>query len=61
MIEKKLNNDLSIEGFFDEETSTISYVVYDIKSKKCAIIDSVLDFDFYQPPHNSNMVLALNN
>ena len=24
----------NIEGFFDEETSTISYVVYDIKSKK---------------------------
>ena len=46
MIEKKLNNDLNIEGFFDEETSTISYVVYDVKSKKCAIIDSVLDFDF---------------
>jgi hypothetical protein len=41
MIEKKLNNDLNIEGFFDEETSTISYVVYDIKSKKCAIVDSV--------------------
>ena len=46
MIEKKLINDLNIEGFFDEETSTISYVVYDNKPKKCAIIDSVLDFDF---------------
>jgi glyoxylase-like metal-dependent hydrolase (beta-lactamase superfamily II) len=34
-----------IEGFFDEETFTASYVVEDPASKRCAIIDSVLDFD----------------
>lgn len=34
-----------IEAFFDEETFTVSYVVEDPKSKRCAIVDSVLDFD----------------
>ena len=46
MIETRLDKNFKIKGFFDEETSTISYVVYDISSKKCAVIDSVLDFDF---------------
>ena len=46
MIEKRLYKNFKIKSFFDEETSTISYVVYDISSKKCAVIDSVLDFDF---------------
>ena len=39
-------NNLKVKGFFDELTSTISYVVYDIKEKECAVIDSVLDFDY---------------
>ncbi len=46
MIETRLDKNFKITGFFDEETSTISYVVYDMTSKKCAVIDSVLDFDF---------------
>ena len=46
MIETRLDKNFKIKGFFDEETSTISYIVYDITSKKCAVIDSVLDFDF---------------
>ena len=52
---------MNIEGFFDEETSTISYVVYDIKSKKCAIIDSVLDFDFSSGTidyHNADKIIS---
>jgi glyoxylase-like metal-dependent hydrolase (beta-lactamase superfamily II) len=35
-----------VTGFFDEATFTISYVVVDPASRICAIIDSVLDFDF---------------
>ena len=35
-----------IKVFFDETTSTLSYVVYDDLEKKCAVIDSVLDFDY---------------
>jgi len=36
---------LQIEGFFDAATSTISYLVLDRASRRCAIVDSVLDFD----------------
>ena len=36
-----------IEAFFDEATNTASYVVADSKSKKCAVIDPVLDFDIH--------------
>lgn len=35
-----------VKAFFDEATFTVSYVVRDPMSKKCAIIDSVLDFDY---------------
>lgn len=34
-----------IEAFFDPATYTYSYVVSDPGSKRCAIIDSVLDYD----------------
>ena len=34
-----------IEPFFDDSTSTISYVVYASPGSVCAVIDSVLDFD----------------
>ena len=35
-----------VTHFFDEPTNTYSYVVQDPTSKHCAIIDSVLDFDY---------------
>ncbi|WP_298726163.1 MBL fold metallo-hydrolase [uncultured Ferrovibrio sp.] len=35
----------AVEGFFDPDTFTISYVVGDPTTKRCAVIDSVLDFD----------------
>lgn len=35
-----------ITGFFDKATNTVSYVVADPTTKACAIIDSVLDFDY---------------
>lgn len=35
-----------VKAFFDDATNTISYVVKDPKGKACAIIDSVLDFDY---------------
>ncbi|SMF75583.1 Glyoxylase, beta-lactamase superfamily II [Tistlia consotensis] len=34
-----------VKAFFDEPTFTVSYVCVDPETKKCAIIDSVLDFD----------------
>ncbi len=34
-----------VTGFFDDATNTISYVVADPATKRCAVIDSLLDFD----------------
>ncbi len=42
----KTDENHHIKGFFDDQTSTISYVVHDNIEKKCAVIDSVLDFDY---------------
>ncbi|WP_285422925.1 MULTISPECIES: MBL fold metallo-hydrolase [unclassified Pseudomonas] len=36
---------LSVEAFFDPQTSTISYLVIDRSTGKAALIDSVLDYD----------------
>ena len=61
MIETRLDKNFKIKGFFDEETSTISYVVYDMTSKKCAVIDSVLDFDFSSGTidyHNAEKIIS---
>ncbi|WP_302139271.1 MBL fold metallo-hydrolase [Halomonas alkalicola] len=35
-----------VTHFFDEPTNTFSYVVQDPSSRACAILDSVLDFDY---------------
>ena len=37
---------MEIEGFFDSQTNTVSYVVTDVQTAQCAVIDSVLDFDY---------------
>jgi len=36
----------AVSGFFDKRTNTVSYIVKDPQSSACAIIDSVLDFDY---------------
>ena len=36
-----------VTAFFDEATNTISYVVKDPASTACAIIDSVMDIDYF--------------
>ena len=36
----------NVTAFFDDATNTISYVVRDPESAACAVIDSVLDFDY---------------
>lgn len=35
-----------VHAFFDEATNTITYVVRDPEGHACAVIDSVLDFDY---------------
>ena len=34
-----------IRGFFDEQTNTITYLVWDCSSREAAVIDPVLDYD----------------
>ena len=36
---------MQVEGFFDPATSTVSYLVLDTGSMRCALLDSVLDYD----------------
>ena len=35
----------NVDSFFDEATNTVTYIVSDPQTNKCAIIDSVLDYD----------------
>ena len=41
----------NVRGFFDPVTATWTYVVWSATDaqKRCAIIDSVLDFDLHLP------------
>ena len=45
MVLKRRKLDPKVFDFFDEKTNAASYIVKDPSSSKCAIIDSVLDFD----------------
>jgi glyoxylase-like metal-dependent hydrolase (beta-lactamase superfamily II) len=36
----------SVHAFFDEATNTLTYLVQESQGRACAIIDSVLDFDY---------------
>jgi glyoxylase-like metal-dependent hydrolase (beta-lactamase superfamily II) len=38
-------DNMQVEGFFDPGTWTVSYIVFDKATRRCALIDSVLDFD----------------
>jgi glyoxylase-like metal-dependent hydrolase (beta-lactamase superfamily II) len=44
MEEDKMNPEVT--AFFDEATFTVSFVVRDPAGAKCAVVDSVLDFDY---------------
>ena len=35
-----------VKGFFDEATNTITFLLREPSGKSCAIVDSVLDFDY---------------
>jgi glyoxylase-like metal-dependent hydrolase (beta-lactamase superfamily II) len=45
------NDSIAVKGFFDTQTNTISYVVSDASTKKCAVIDSVADYE----PHSGTL------
>ena len=40
------NHTAEILGFFDEGTNAAFYIVADLDARSCAVIDSILDFDF---------------
>lgn len=46
MFEVSVMSNPVVQHFFDEPTNTFSYVVRDPDSQACAIVDSVLDFDY---------------
>ncbi|OAN83594.1 MBL fold metallo-hydrolase [Jannaschia sp. EhC01] len=48
MTQYPINMDISpvVEGFFDDATNTISYIVRDPASTSCAVVDSVMDIDY---------------
>lgn len=46
MFEPNLKAKPLVKAFFDTQSNTISYVVKDPTSLSCAVIDSVLDFDY---------------
>jgi glyoxylase-like metal-dependent hydrolase (beta-lactamase superfamily II) len=48
-----------VQPFFDPKTWTVSYVVSDIATKKAAVIDPVLDFDFKSGHTDTNAADAL--
>ena len=35
-----------VHAFFDEATNTITYLLHEPNGRACAVIDSVLDFDY---------------
>ena len=41
-----MSTDPQVEAFFDTATNTVSYIVKDPQGRACAIVDSVLDFDY---------------
>ena len=40
-----MKNQVSVHAFYDEDTSTLTYVVSDPKTKDAVVIDPVLDYD----------------
>ena len=51
----------AVHAFFDEGTNTITYVVQEPQGRACAVIDSVLDFDYASgrtDTRSADMVIA---
>lgn len=45
---------IQVEGYFDEATNTVTYLVEDISTKHAVLIDSVLDYE----PHRAALTTA---
>ncbi len=44
-MEKDMKKDMKVLSFFDTDTSTLTYIVFDEKTKDAIVIDPVLDYD----------------
>lgn len=56
-----MSSKTTIQPFFDKKTGTVSYVVADNATKRAAIVDPVLDFDFksgHTATHSADEVLT---
>lgn len=51
-----MSKSIEVKAFFEPNTNTITYVVFDKKTKQSAIIDSVLDFDAASGRTSTNSV-----
>lgn len=52
---------MKIQHFYDQETSTFTYILIDDVAKRCAIIDSVMGYDLYSGRvDNKNADLIIN-
>jgi glyoxylase-like metal-dependent hydrolase (beta-lactamase superfamily II) len=40
------NTKPEVKAYYDEDTNTVSYIVIDPETKACAVVDSVLNFDY---------------
>ena len=61
---KLFQTNMKIQAFFDLNTSTVSCIVIDEATSKCAIIDSVLDYDIFSGRTNhqsANILIAFIN
>src|SRR5690606_18732581 len=46
LMEDRMNTRTATEAFFDPDTGTVSYVVWDRATQRAAVIDPVLDYNF---------------
>ena len=56
-----MNAQATVQAFFDPTTWTVTYVVWDPATRRAAVIDPVLDFDFksgHTATHSADKVLA---
>ncbi|MDO9005475.1 MAG: MBL fold metallo-hydrolase [Aquabacterium sp.] len=56
-----MNAQATVQAFFDPTTWTVTYVVWDQATRRAAVIDPVLDFDFksgHTATHSADKVLA---
>ena len=50
---------MNVKNFFDKDTSTLSYVVFDKITKDCLVIDPVLNFDLEESTFSTQSIALL--